>query len=45
MWSWLLQSDPDLMKNALSPKLASFHYVYYVLLTPLIMMNLLIALM
>ena len=40
-----LKSDPELLKSALSPRLATVHYVYYVALTPLIMMNLLIALM
>ena len=38
-------SDPELLNNALSPRLATWHYIFYVSLTPLIMMNLLIALM
>ena len=38
-------ADPDLLNSALSPQLATWHYVMYVALTPLIMMNLLIALM
>ena len=39
----LCQSDTDLLSKAQSPRLATAHYIYYVALVPLIMMNLLIA--
>ena len=39
------QSDTDLLNKAQSPRLATWHYIFFVSLVPLIMMNLLIALM
>eukprot|EP01047_Picozoa_sp_COSAG01_P120260 COSAG01_NODE_48986_length_376_cov_0.740072_1_plen_120_part_10 len=38
-------SEVQLINEAHSPRLAMWHYIYYVVLTPLIMLNLLIALM
>jgi hypothetical protein len=38
-------AEPEQLAEASSPTLAAWHYIYYVSLTPLIMMNLLIALM
>ena len=38
-------SDTELLDIALSPPLATWHYFFVVVMTPLIMLNLLIALM
>lgn len=38
-------SDIELLEKALSPPLATWHYAVFVVMTPLIMLNLLIALM
>jgi hypothetical protein len=38
-------SDTELLDKALSPSLATWHYFFVVVMTPLIMLNLLIALM
>ena len=40
-----MQSDTDLLNKAQSPRLATWHYIFFAALVPLIMMNLLIALM
>ena len=38
-------TDVQLIQEAFSPALATWHYIYYVSLAPLILLNLLIALM
>ena len=38
-------ADTELLDKALSPQLATWHYFFVVVMTPLILLNLLIALM